>query len=838
MFSAFSKMSIGKKIWAGFGTVLVLLIAVAAVSILGIGEIVGNATQVIEGNKIRAEMVQKEVDHLNWAGQVNALLTDASVTTLDVQTDPHQCAFGKWYYNDESLKPEDRREHAEKLVPALKGPLSEIEQYHTALHHSAEDIKKVFQQPHDGLALSLAHRLEEHVAWAQTVSSNLANESAGMLTYMNQTHNAVDQALSIVKACDQDAALGTEEAQKARALEILRDMRYGEGGADYLWVNDMQPVMLMHPMNPSLEGQNIASTTDPTGKQMFTEMVNTCRQHGGGFVAYEWALPNSSTMAPKLSYVELYEPWDWVIGTGVYLDHTDEQLVARAKAFANNEHFSLGVQTDPTKCAFGRFLADPDTEKLREEFPELDAALAACEEPHHHLHNYATKIENLITERKGNEALHVLQAEILPTLAEIKEHFEEAIAAENERMEGMNQADHIYAQTTMPNLKHVQNLLEEVRKTADDNIMTDKQMLAAAKRTKSLVTVLSIVAGVIAIVAAFFIIRQITQRLNIVIKGLTAGSDQVASASSQVAQSSTAMAEGASEQASSLEETSASLEEMSSMTKQNADNAQQANQVAKDAATAATQGREAMTRMSDAIGKIKESSDETAKIIKTIDEIAFQTNLLALNAAVEAARAGDAGKGFAVVAEEVRNLAQRSAEAARNTQELIEGSQHNSENGVAVSTEVGDILEKIVDSVNKVTQLVAEVSAASEEQSHGIEQVNTAVAQMDKVTQANAASSEEAASASEELSAQANELNDMVDQLVEFVNGQRKNGHGSASRQRAGAPVQRTHRQLPQHAGNGQSARSMVPAKRESQHQKVVDPEQVIPLDDDDMGDF
>jgi methyl-accepting chemotaxis protein len=207
------------------------------------------------------------------------------------------------------------------------------------------------------------------------------------------------------------------------------------------------------------------------------------------------------------------------------------------------------------------------------------------------------------------------------------------------------------------------------------------------------------------------------------------------------------------------------------MTKQNSENSRQANAMAVETRSAVERSQEAMTRMGAAINKIKGSSDQTAKIIKTIDEIAFQTNLLALNAAVEAARAGDAGKGFAVVAEEVRNLAQRSAEAAKNTAALIEESQQNANNGVAVSSEVGGILSQIVVSVQKLAQLIGEVSAASEEQSKGIEQIGTAVTQMDKLTQSNAANAEESASASEELAAQAKELGDMVQVLVGIVKG-------------------------------------------------------------------
>ncbi len=176
-------------------------------------------------------------------------------------------------------------------------------------------------------------------------------------------------------------------------------------------------------------------------------------------------------------------------------------------------------------------------------------------------------------------------------------------------------------------------------------------------------------------------------------------------------------------------------------------------------------------RMSEAIEKMKSSSDETAKIIKTIDEIAFQTNLLALNAAVEAARAGEAGKGFAVVAEEVRNLAQRSAKAAKSTELLIEESQQNADNGVVVTKEVGEILQQITESIQEVTALIADVSAASNEQAQGIAHVNTAVAEMDKVTQLNANNAEQSTSASEELSAQARQLDQMVDELTTIIRG-------------------------------------------------------------------
>ncbi len=238
---------------------------------------------------------------------------------------------------------------------------------------------------------------------------------------------------------------------------------------------------------------------------------------------------------------------------------------------------------------------------------------------------------------------------------------------------------------------------------------------------------------------------------------------QIAAATDQISQGAQTLAEGSAEQASSLQEVSASLEQMSAMTQQNAANAQEADSLSDVAANTAKKGNEAMERMSQAINDIQQSSEETSKIVKTIDEIAFQTNLLALNAAVEAARAGDAGKGFAVVAEEVRNLAQRSAEAAKNTANMIEEAVKNAESGVAISEEVDEALTEIGEGSRRVSELIAEIAAASNEQAGGIEQVNTAPEQMDEVTQQNAANAEESASAAEEISAQTDELRNMVE---------------------------------------------------------------------------
>lgn len=240
---------------------------------------------------------------------------------------------------------------------------------------------------------------------------------------------------------------------------------------------------------------------------------------------------------------------------------------------------------------------------------------------------------------------------------------------------------------------------------------------------------------------------------------------QIDGGATQVASASQSMAQGASEQASSLQQISASIEEMSGQTQQSAENARQANSLAEESKKSADRGQQEMSQMSRAVNEIKQSSSEISKIIKVIDEIAFQTNLLALNAAVEAARAGEAGKGFAVVAEEVRNLAQRSAEAAKNTATMIEESVKRSENGVQIAGRVGQALEEITTATNKVNTLLSEIASASGEQATGISQVNQGVSQLDQVTQQNAGNSEEMASSAEELSSQVTALNDLIAQF-------------------------------------------------------------------------
>ncbi|MEJ5349366.1 MAG: cache domain-containing protein [Desulfosoma sp.] len=453
------------------------------------------------------------------------------------------------------------------------------------------------------------------------------------------TRHVVEVAYSLLEKSAKMAQEGglTEEAAKRQVLDQIRALRYREN--DYFWINDLKPVMVMHPFKPELNGKDLADFKDPNGKHLFVEFVKVCKEKGAGFVDYLWPKPGFEKPVPKVSYVKLFEPWGWVIGSGIYVD-------------------DVRAQANRIRLAFGG----------------------------------------------------IAGAMLL-----------------------------------------------------------------------------------IGLLATWWIVRSVARPIDNVVRGLYEGSEQVAAASEQVSQAGQSLADGASQQAASIEETSSALEELASMTRQNADNAAQAHGIVKESARDIEEATTAMGDLTQAIHAITAASEQTQKIIKTIDEIAFQTNLLALNAAVEAARAGEAGAGFAVVADEVRNLAMRAAEAARSTAEIIEDTVKKVRDCSTMVGRANGAFHKVEGGSRRIGDLVAEIAAASNEQAEGIEQINKAVSQLDQVVQQNAAHAEETASASNELKHQAERMKHYVAELQSIVGTTVIDADGS----------QRGHGKKPRKKGNG-----------------------------------
>ncbi|MFH1147071.1 MAG: methyl-accepting chemotaxis protein [Pseudomonadota bacterium] len=449
-------------------------------------------------------------------------------------------------------------------------------------------------------------------------------------------------------------------------------------------------------------------------------------------------------------------------------------------------------ETDGRQCAVGRFLYGPERKELESRVPGAASYFSGIEGQHLSLHRSLEEINAALASGDTDKAAET------------------------------------FKKATVPNMREVRSRLQASRKALMDRASSQYQtFLNAAARIKAINIVTLLVSLAIGAGIAFLIPRAIAKTLSRVVKDLRTNSGQISDAVVQISSGSVQVAEMTSEQAASLEETTSSIEEMATMTRKNADNAQEAARLMDETKDVVGRTGRQMEEMANSMNRIASQGEEVSKIIKTIDEIAFQTNLLALNAAVEAARAGEAGAGFAVVADEVRNLAQRAAEAAKNTASLIEDTIKNIEEGHELVTRTREAFDGVVTSAHKVAELVGEIEEASKEQAQGIGQINQTVAEMDKVVQSNSSSAEQSASASEELNSYAQALKHAVTKLAGFV-GMADTEGDAIKPKKMTAPKRKDEKLLPR---TGPRQKKQAP-KPESK--KMVKPEEVIPFDDDE----
>ncbi|MFN4206366.1 MAG: methyl-accepting chemotaxis protein [Agrobacterium albertimagni] len=541
---------------------------------------------------------------------------------------------------------------------------------------------------------------------------------------------------------EQEGTLTREEAQE-RAKDVIGAMRYEPDG--YMWINDMQPAMVMHPIKPELNGKDLSQNKDPNGKFLFVEFVNTVKAGQEGFVDYYWPKPGFEEPVEKLSHVIGFQPWGWVVGTGVYSD----DLAALFRQTAIQYGVLILVATiGMVLCAYlvVRSVVLP--------INRLKVAMSDIAE------------ERVDIEVGGTERRDEIGG-MAQTLVVLRDSVRERIELRDREVEqqanlnGERERNELNLRTSSERQNHAINALGSALERLAEGDLTVQIGVIGSEYEK---------------LRDDF--NRAVDSLGGVIAAINQTSDVVTSSAGNISEATNNLSKRTEQQAAALEETAAALDEITATVRTAAERANEARQMVAETKSSANRSGEIVRSAVDAMGRIEGSSQKISQIISVIDEIAFQTNLLALNAGVEAARAGEAGRGFAVVAQEVRELAQRSANAAKEIKTLISASAAEVDTGVGLVRSTGEALLEIEALVNRVNESVNTIATAAKEQATGLAEINTSVNHMDQMTQQNAAMVEETSAAGQSLAEESYNLRQLLSRLkvnaTQAVTGHRR----------------------------------------------------------------
>lgn len=691
-------LGLAVKLGVGFGTVLCFLGLFVVIGFFGVNRIVYQGQQMIAGNRIDGVLAQKEVDFLVWARGMGDHLIGAADQNISLGDSAADSPFGRW------LAGEERREVEERL-PALKGDLERLDTLYPLFFADVAQVLATYERPHEGLLTSLQGFQRQNLAWAKTVSEQLALGAGSLFSYQVFLRNAVQQALSAVAYCYHLEGM-TEKERKEKALDLIENLRYGPENLDYFWMHDSLPRMVLHPYYPKMRGQELEPGDGMIGflRTLFLEFNERIARtgDGGAYQVYKWPRYGSDKKELKISLVRHFAPWDWYIGTGIYLFEGNPALIRRAQEFADGIPFSFAVETRAANTEFGRFLSDPEVVALIRNSPAIGRPLDACRKAHRRLYASARTIERLVNNGEVDRAMQTYELETLSALAELDTYLQAAIDAEERLQRSGVKAQEQYEVRVRPKLQEVIHTLNHMRETARETLRNATDMTAEATLTRhrfGIVGAMTMVAGVFMAFLMIRVIRKPITSLVLVAQKIANGQYDLRTECCQ--------GDEIGRLARAMDQMLVRLEQTAILSEQVADGDLSVREVElMESDTIGLSLKRMVENLDTVVCKVKDSAVRVGEGSRQLRETAMQ---VAHGASEQAASA----EQTSATMEEMHSIIQQNAENARETEQIANQSAEEArQSGASVSQTVSDMKEiasrvNVIEEIARQTNLLA-----------------------------------------------------------------------------------------------------------------------------------